>query len=66
MPTTQEYEQINTCLYHLAHLLKRIGVSQFNVLSDKRYVEWDTRQEIDQVLLDDFCKSISALYAEYE
>lgn len=64
MPTTEEYDQINTCLYQLAHLLKRIGISQFNVQADKRYVEWDTNQEIDQVLLNEFCKNISTLYVQ--
>lgn len=66
MATTQQYEQINTCLYHVAFILKKIGVLQFNVLSDRRYVEWDTQQEVDQDLLDRFCELTGKLYHEFE
>lgn len=64
MPTSEQYEQINTCLYQVSYVLKKIGISEFGIHADKRYVEWDTDQEIDQELLNKFCTAISNLYKE--
>jgi hypothetical protein len=62
MPTAQEYEEINICLYELGFILKKIGVTEFNISRDKRSVVWDTKQEIDSELLSKLCQLITSLY----
>ena len=62
MATTKQYEQINDCLNHLQFLLKRMGIAEFSISENKRFVSWEVEEEIDQALLDAFCTSIGDQY----
>lgn len=66
MPSAKEYEQINICLYELGFISRKIGITEFTISTDKRSVVWDTKNEIDNKLLDKLCQSVTKLYEEIE
>jgi hypothetical protein len=64
MATQENYEQINTCLYELGFILKKIGVVEFSIAEERRDVMWNTGQEIDVKLLTSLCQTVTRLYEE--
>ncbi len=62
MESNKQYEQINGSLNRLSYLLKKLGVSEFKVTENERNIILENKEEIDQDLLNVFCKGLLNMY----